>query len=93
MDKVPTCKRGSFAYVDSSAFQHLVQALPFHKSMECFTLTEFRCDDESLVQLCKWMKDRLEGNASRPLTELVIQCPHKNAHLMRWWLLSALSGL
>lgn len=41
-----------------------------------------QCDDERLVQLCKWMKDRLEGNASRPLTELVIQCPHKNAHLV-----------
>lgn len=77
MEKVPTGKRGSFAYVDFFGFPALGPSFVFLRVHGVL-----QCDDERLVQLCKWMKDRLEGNASRPLTELVIQCPHKNAHLV-----------
>ena len=70
MEKVTTCKHALFSHVDEQRFRDLVQALPYYQSMESFTLTNFKCDSKSLMQLCKWLKDRLKRNA---LTEIVIQ--------------------
>ena len=75
MEKVTTCKQGTFSQVDEQRFRDLVQALPYYMSMESFTLTHFKCERKSLVQLCKWLKDRLKRNV---LTELVIQFGNEN---------------
>ena len=70
MEKVTTCKQGTFSQVDEQRFRDLVQALPYYQSIESFTLTNFKCDSKSLMRLCMWLKDRLKRNV---LTELVIQ--------------------
>ena len=46
MEKVTTCKQGTFSQVDEQRFRDLVQALPYYQSMESFTLTNFKCEAE-----------------------------------------------
>ena len=70
MEKVTTCKQGTFSEVDEQRFRDLLQALPYYRSMESFTLTHFKCERKSLMRLCMWLKDRLKRNV---LTEIVIQ--------------------
>ena len=67
LEKVTTCKSATFAHVE---LRDLLQVLPFYECIKSFTLTHFECDDESLRQLCEWLKDSLRRNV---LTEVVIK--------------------
>ena len=77
MEKVTTCNRATFAHVDTQGSRDLVQALPYYKCMQSFTLINFECDNETFMQLCELLEHRLKENA---LTELVIRFAEKNRY-------------
>lgn len=61
MEKVATCKRATFAHVDTQGVKDLLQALPYYRCIESLTLNKFECSNETFLQLYEWLFSFFSG--------------------------------